>query len=229
VVVAWRGMGYNNRAVRLHSLAKILVRGHGGRLPGTQEELRSLPGIGRYTAAALLSSVHGLREPVVDVNVRRFFSRLLYRMPTLDAMAGEDTIWAAAFELLPSRRVYEWNQALMDFGALMCTSRHPACDRCPVKAPCMSRPMMRRVRRARRKTERTHLGVPYRIYRGRIVEHLRAVKPPRGLSDATLGRRVFRAYAASERKLLHALLTALERDGIVSLRRTGDGIRASLA
>jgi A/G-specific adenine glycosylase len=222
-------MGYNNRAVRLHSLARILVYRHGGRVPHTQEELLSLPGIGRYTAAALLSSVHGLREPVVDVNVRRFFSRLLHRMPTLDAMAGEDTIWADAFKLLPSRRVYDWNQALMDLGALVCTSRHPACDRCPVNALCMSRPMMRRVRSARRNTERTHLGVPYRIYRGRIVEHLRVVKPARGLSDAMLGRKVFRAYATSERKLLRTLLAALERDGIVSLRKTRNGIRASLA
>ena len=83
VIRAWRGMGYNNRAVRLHLLAQTVVNSHGGVLPRTEEELTLLPGIGRYTARALLSSVFHIPVPVVDVNVHRFFSRLFWPMRTL--------------------------------------------------------------------------------------------------------------------------------------------------
>jgi len=227
VVVAWRGMGYNNRAVRLHALARILVRKRGGRLPRTAEELVELPGIGRYTAAALLSSVHGAREPVVDVNVRRFYSRLLYRMPTLDAMAGEEGIWSDALEWLPSRNTYDWNQALMDIGALVCTARNPACGRCPVNSLCVSRPTMRRERRPGRKTEKLHRGVPLRIYRGRIVEQLRSV--PHGLTEKAISQAVFPSPTLIDESVVRRLLSALERDGLVSLKRSRGGIRASLA
>jgi A/G-specific adenine glycosylase len=229
VIVAWRGMGYNNRAVRLHALARILVHRHGGAIPRTQDELLELPGIGRYTAAALLSSVHGLREPVVDVNIRRVYSRILYRMPTFDAMAGEETIWADALELLPARRWYEWNQALMDLGATVCTARNPGCDLCPVRALCASRRTMRKTRSRRTRTEKTHLGLPHRIYRGRIVDQLRMAENARGMSPGALSRRVFPACTASDGELVRMLLAALERDGVVALRRTRNGVRASLA
>ena len=228
-IIAWRGMGYNSRAVRLHALTRTLLTQHRGRLPRTEEELRQLPGIGRYTASALLASVHGLPEPVVDVNIRRLLSRLLYSMPTLDAMAGEETIWSDARDLLPSRHAYEWNQALMDLGALVCTARGPACDRCPVHLQCTSRPTMRRVRTLHRRPEKSHRGIPHRIYRGRIVDHLRGTKSPTGVADDALGRKILPDYSPTDRQVLHLLLAGLERDGIVALRKTRGRIRASLA
>jgi A/G-specific adenine glycosylase len=227
VIVAWRGMGYNNRAVRLLALARHLVDRTQGRLPRTREELLELPGIGRYTAAAVLSSVYGAREPVVDVNVRRFFSRMLYRMPTLDAMAGESEIWNDALHLLPSGNPYRWNQALMDMGALVCTARNPSCDRCPVNSLCVSRPTMRRERRPARKVERSHRGIPLRIFRGRIVEQLR--NAPAGMPERAITGVVFPSPAPADRAVVRQLLSALERDGIVALRNTRGGLRASLA
>jgi A/G-specific adenine glycosylase len=229
VVIAWRGMGYNNRAVRLHALARTLKVRHSFVLPRTEVELRNLPGIGKYTAHAILSSVHGLAVPVVDINVRRFLSRLLYQMPTLDAMMDERRIWSDAQELLPSSRVYEWNQALMDIGALVCTARRPVCDFCPVGHRCQSRGTMRRIRSGSIRREKSHHGIPNRIYRGRIVDHLRTVRRRSGVSDRVLGRTILSAYGDSDREWLRGLLHSLERDGIVALRRTRGGIRAALA
>ena len=223
VVRAWQGMGYNNRAVRLHRLARTIMGDFHGRLPRTAAELRSLPGIGRYTAHAVLSSAFGVRVAIVDINVRRVLSRLFWRMPTTASMRSEAEVWTRADRVLPSGDVYGWNQALMDMGALVCTARQPRCGSCPVGRLCVSRARMRKPAEVRRTPQRSMRNIPNRIYRGKIVEMLRSHRRPVLLS--AVGPSILTGFASKHRSWLDGLVAGLERDGVI--RIAGNGSRAA--
>lgn len=135
---AWYPLGYNIRPVHLHGIAREAVARYGSRLPDDEAALRRLKGIGRYTAGAVLSFAYGKRAPILDTNVRRVLGRVFHgeegrRVPTAD-------LWRLAALLLPRRRVYDFNQALMDFGATWCTARKPLCPPCPMRRFCRSYP-----------------------------------------------------------------------------------------
>jgi A/G-specific adenine glycosylase len=130
VLALWSGLGYYRRARSLHAAAKELVERHDGRLPADARALRSLPGIGRYTAGAIASIAFGLREPVLDGNVRRVLARLF---------GTERGLWSLAAELADGPDPGELNQALMELGALVCTSRQPSCPACPLARSCRAR------------------------------------------------------------------------------------------
>ena len=217
VVRAWSGMGYNNRAVRLHRLAKVVMREHGGRIPESREALAHLPGVGRYTVHAIRSSAFGAQEAIVDVNVRRVLSRLFWRMPSTEALRNETEIWTLAEFLLPRRRAYPWNQTLMDFGATVCTARSPVCTSCPVRAECASAGRMDAPRRSRKGAEPSWRGIPNRIHRGRIIQRLREADS-RGISRNTLHRSI---PGNAPAPWFHAMLNDLERDGLIRLRASG--------
>ena len=231
VLLAWRGMGYNRRAVHLHNLARTLVERWRGNVPSDVESLMGLPGIGRYTAHALLSSVHAQRLPIVDVNVRRFLSRVFWPMSSTQSTKAEEEIWRVAGEILPSRSVYAWNQALMDIGATVCRARAPECTRCPVSGFCRSRRTMKQRSLARRQTERHRKGIPDRIYRGRIVEMLRGRGGRVVVTAAHLGRNIDPTYSPRDQAWLRQLLEKLAHEGIVRLhgQKRGAGLRISLA
>ena len=127
----WEGLGYYSRARNLHSAARIVCERHNGELPGHAEGLRALPGIGEYTAGAVASIAFQACEPVVDGNVRRVLHRLL-DAPRLAA----HSLRAAAKELVPADRPGDFNQALMELGALVCTPRAPRCSECPLRQQC---------------------------------------------------------------------------------------------
>jgi A/G-specific adenine glycosylase len=215
VVLAWRGLGYNNRAVRLHRLAGHLLDTYAGKLPSDFDTLLTLPGIGRYTAAALLTGVHGIDAPVVDVNIRRFLSRMFWTMRSTTEMRSGKEIETLSARLVPPRRGYDWTQALMDLGATVCTARAPQCHRCPVGALCLSRTTMVRDRVRLAKREPSMSGVPNRIYRGRIVEELRGNTGKKGIRLDLLGRRIHPAFALRHERWLLRLLGSLEKDGLV--------------
>ena len=220
VVMAWRGLGYNNRAVRLHRLSVIVTREHGGRFPGDLETLLTLPGIGRYTARAILAFAFRRPVPVVDVNIRRFLSRRFWRLQSPAATRREAEIWKIADSALPETRAYDWNQALMDLGATVCTARRPACAFCPVRRGCPSASFMRRRTAPRQKVEPSFAGIPNRIYRGRIIEVLRS--RGRGpLTIGTLGKRIFPGYSPRNRRWLASVLLSLSKDGLVRLASSG--------
>ena len=223
VTIAWRGMGYNNRAVRLHALARTLTHDHRAGLPNSVRELILLPGIGRYTAHALLCAVHGKSVPLVDINIRRLYSRLLYRMRTLSELREEREIWNVAGLMVPSRRAYDWNQALMDLGATICTARHPVCGECPVARFCRSRGAMRPAGRSVKKAEPGLRGIPNRIYRGRIIEELRRAGSGRGIVESRLGKRIHPGFAAAHAAWLRSLLRGLESDGLITVAPGRDG------
>jgi A/G-specific adenine glycosylase len=133
VLATWSGLGYYRRAGMLHSAAKIVVREYGGRFPTTAEGWRTLPGIGRYTAAAIASIAFDEPVAVVDGNVKRVLQRV-----SGTRLAGEE-LWDAANDLLNTKRPGDFNQAMMELGAIVCTPRAPACLTCPVVELCVTR------------------------------------------------------------------------------------------
>ncbi|HKB23756.1 MAG TPA: A/G-specific adenine glycosylase [Methylomirabilota bacterium] len=136
----WYPLGYNIRPVRLRAIAREAVARYGGRLPDTAEDLRRLPGVGRYTAGAILSFAYGRDAAVLDTNVRRVLGRVFLGPHGLARVRGEKALWDLAEALVPRGRAYDFNQALMDFGATWCTPRRPKCEPCVMKRACRSYP-----------------------------------------------------------------------------------------
>lgn len=136
VLSVWRGLGYYSRARNLHAAAVELVLRHKGKLPGTVDELRTLPGFGRYTAGAVASIAFGQEAPLVDGNVARVLSRLFEIEGAPNEKAREATLWAVAGVLVEGSRPGELNQALMELGATVCTPANPTCLLCPVRKEC---------------------------------------------------------------------------------------------
>lgn len=223
VVRAWETLGYNRRAVHLHALAQHVQRALGGVLPRTASELRRLPGIGPYTAAAVACFAFGEQVAAVDTNVRRVLGRIFLGQGT--GLPAEATARVLAQQVLPPGEAYSWNQALMDLGATLCTARRPACDRCPVAGPCAARPHLAQASLAElpglRRTRQERFEGSARFYRGRIIQVLRRLPPGRSISAEELGQRIRRDFAPDHRPWLDGLLRGLERDGLLVLEHSG--------
>jgi A/G-specific adenine glycosylase len=131
VVEEWAGLGYNRRAVNLHTCATIVRDRHGGVMPDDLDELLALPGVGPYTARAVLVFAFGRDVGLVDTNAGRFVARALAGRALSPREAQ-----ALADAAVPRGRGWEWGQAVFDLGATTCTKRAPACERCPVRASC---------------------------------------------------------------------------------------------
>ena len=132
VLTSWSGLGYYRRAENLKKAAAVLVRRHGGQLPGDHQALLALPGVGAYTAGALMSIAFGKSFPAVDGNVRRVLGRIF-------EVNSESDLRALAAQLVPQHEPGEFNQALMELGATLCTPLAPNCDSCPLSSHCASR------------------------------------------------------------------------------------------
>jgi A/G-specific adenine glycosylase len=139
VLRLWEGLGYYRRGRQLHAAAKVIVEKHAGEFPDTFDEVVALPGIGRYTAGAILSIGRDARLPILEANTIRVLSRLLAYAGDVYGGAGQKLLWEFAEELLPPRDVGHFNQALMELGALVCTPREPACLLCPLRELCPTR------------------------------------------------------------------------------------------
>ncbi|OQA43222.1 MAG: putative A/G-specific adenine glycosylase YfhQ [Chloroflexi bacterium ADurb.Bin325] len=142
VLKAWEGLGYYARGRNLHRAAQLIVARHGGQLPRDRAALRALPGIGRYTAGAILSLAYGQPEPALDGNVRRVLCRLCDVAEDPRQPAVEARLWEVAGALAaaaPPGRAGDLNEALMELGALVCTPGVPACDACPLAEQCRAR------------------------------------------------------------------------------------------
>jgi A/G-specific adenine glycosylase len=139
VLHAWQGLGYYSRARNLQRAAVLMVKEHAGRVPDAVEALRALPGIGPYSAGAIASIAYGKAEPLVDGNVIRVLARLfaLRGDPNKKPLKGE--IWAHARTLVPAQAPGDFNQALMELGATVCTPRSPRCEVCPLATECQAR------------------------------------------------------------------------------------------
>ena len=144
---AWEGMGYYARAANLHALAKQVAE-TGYRIPDDPEDLRTLPGVGRYTAGAVACFAYEKPVPTVDTNVRRVLERVFGNSKR--EMRNAE-LWGLASRLLPKdgKRAWRFNQALMELGALICTARKPKCPECPLRSDCLAVRSMERIRSPR--------------------------------------------------------------------------------
>jgi A/G-specific adenine glycosylase len=138
VLAAWEGLGYYSRARNLQRTAQVLITEYGGELPKDPTALRKLPGIGRYTAGAIASIAFSLDEPALDGNIRRVLARVFNVDLPARSPQGEKRLWELAEANLPSGHAGEYNQALMDLGATICTPRSPVCTECPLTGICLS-------------------------------------------------------------------------------------------
>ena len=132
----WEGLGYYRRARSMHAAAKKIVAEHGGKFPETFDEVLDLPGIGRYTAGAVLSISRDQRLPILEGNTQRVFSRWIsMRSPPMDSQPNR-LLWEIAETMLPRKEPGNFNQAAMELGALICTPKNPNCNQCPVRRHC---------------------------------------------------------------------------------------------
>lgn len=139
VLQYWEGLGYYRRARHLHQAAQLLVTQHDGEFPDNYSKVLALPGLGRYTAGAILSQAFEQRLPIVDANVARILCRLLAWTEPLEAKVTQTWLWDTATALLPNNHVGDFNQALMELGQTVCTVGEPSCLLCPLLQQCQGR------------------------------------------------------------------------------------------
>ncbi len=138
VLRRWEGLGYYRRARHLHAAAKQIVDDHHGQFPRDIKAVRDLPGIGRYTAGAILSIAFDDRHPILEANTVRLIARLIGYRGDPKSSAGQRVLWDAAERLLPRKKAGTFNQALMELGSLVCTPKSPQCMACPVANSCVA-------------------------------------------------------------------------------------------
>lgn len=136
VLKMWEGLGYYRRARQLHAAAQAIVENHGGKFPTSFEEVLALPGIGRYTAGAILSISQNQRLPIVEGNTIRLYARLLLMKSDPKASAEQKQLWRFAEAIVPAKRSGDFNQALMELGNRICKPKSPLCGSCPVSSFC---------------------------------------------------------------------------------------------
>jgi A/G-specific adenine glycosylase len=220
VIRAWSGMGYNKRALHLHQIARRVIDQYGGRLPQNVETLQQFPGIGRYTANAVACFAFGQQTATVDINEQRVLSRLFPQR------AQSADIWKLAERMLPKGKAFDWNQALMELGGIICTAANPQCPECPLKQYCPSAfSTMKKKKPLKRKSQTM---IPNRIYRGRVIEVLRMVAHHRSIEANQLAKLVKPDYSNRQKEWLDKLFDGLQRDGLIHIRYRNKKIYLSL-
>ena len=210
VLRAWQGLGYNRRAIALHEAARVIVADHGGEVPGDVDALRSLPGVGPYTAAAVASIAFGVPVVAMDTNIRRVAARVLHGLEP-DELSPAQLRGDAQAWLDPSDPG-AWNQAVMDVGASLCRPRSPRCGDCPLQEVCAFRAKGRQGRSSVR--PQPAFEGSFRQVRGSLVRAL-SRSGPRSLPALAvqLGEGSARLAEAADH---------LIRDGLLERTSTGE-------
>ena len=172
VLRQWEGLGYYARARNLHRAAQIIRDECGGKFPGTLEQIAALPGVGRYTAGAVFSFAYDLPAPIVDANIARVLSRIIYLRIPVDSAPGQAALWTTAEGLLPAENVRLYNNALMELGATVCRARAPQCLVCPVLSFCAAAPFDPErlpIKRARQATVAVTEDCAWTVDEGRLL------------------------------------------------------------
>jgi A/G-specific adenine glycosylase len=173
VLKTWEGAGYYARARNLHRAAQEIVARYGGKIPSTVEELLTLPGIGRYTAGAIASIAFHRDAPVLDGNVIRVLCRYFNMASDIKSSRTQKKLWQVMEMLLPHRRAGDFNQAMMELGATVCTPRNPQCVVCPLKRGCIARKKNIQeklpTKRAKKKLPHHQIGVGVIWKRGKLL------------------------------------------------------------
>lgn len=214
----WGDLGRYKRVVNLHRTARIVVRDFGGELPADVEVLRKLPGVGPYTAGAVACFAFGRDAAFFDTNMRRVLHRLFVGVDVPRPTAADREIRTLAEDLVPAGRGWEWNQGLMEFGALRCTARKPACDGCFLADVCRARAGIGAALAGLPRAKGT--GYRYedsnRYHRGRVLAQLRDAED--GIELRELGRRVRDGFRDEDLPWLRGVVESLERDGLAVVR-----------
>src|SRR5690554_6697710 len=221
VIRAWKGLGYNRRAVNLQRAAQA-VADAGGEFPQTVEGLLALPGIGPYTAGAIACFAYEQDVAFIDTNMRRVLHRIFVGVDVPKPTIPDKQVLEIAEHAIPAGQGWTWNQAIMEFGAIHCTARKPLCLTCPVQAQCNAFPDIQAAIAASGKAPRSK-GIPFeqtnRYFRGRIMDELRAHEGE-GVSLSEMGPAVKSSFATEDYQWLLELVTALEGDGLLVMEES---------
>ncbi len=180
VLAQWQGLGYYSRARNLHACAQAVISLHGGAFPRTAEQLQTLPGIGRSTAAAIAAFCFAERVAILDGNVKRVLGRVLAFKGDLASSAEEKKLWNIATQMLPAKGIESYTQGLMDLGSSICMSRSPDCAACPAGDMCAARregdPVRYPIRTKKLKRTRRENWWLWLEHEGRVLLHQRPHK-----------------------------------------------------
>ncbi|CAN5332647.1 A/G-specific adenine glycosylase [soil metagenome] len=221
VIRLWKGLGYNRRAVNLQRAARAVVE-RGGAFPESVAELLILPGIGPYTAGAIACFAFEQEVPFIDTNMRRVLHRLFLGSDVPRPTANDKVIISIAELVIPEGDGWRWNQALIEFGALQCTARTPACVICPLQQQCDAFPVVLTDIQDQARTRLASRGtaIPFqqsnRYFRGRIMDVLRD-REEHSIGLMELGPMVKPEFAPTDLPWLTELVIALERDGLTAI------------
>ena len=236
VISAWIPLGYNMRAIRLQSIARQVIEEYQGRIPDTIDELLKLKGVGRYTAGAIACFAYHKQVATVDTNIRRVLHRIFLGLEHPEPKANDAQMLDLAEQVLPQDEAYNWNQALMDLGATICTSNNPQCTRCPLQETCQAYTDMRQyslfpsgtvLRQLRKVAEKktSYQTQPFtssnRYFRGRIVAILRSLPPDERIPLGQLGPRIKPEFCADDLPWLQQIVAGLVRDGLLDSADNG--------
>ncbi len=238
VITVWASLGYNSRAVRLQSIARQVIADFGGQIPASVDELLQLKGIGPYTAGAIACFAYHQQVATVDTNIYRVLHRIFLGLEHPEPRITSEHMFTFAEQVLPPGEAYNWNQALMDLGATICTSANPQCARCPLQEQCQAyRDMsqyslfpggtvlrqLRKVAEPKGSYEAKPFTSTSRYFRGRIIDHLRSLTPDQRVTLAELGPILKSDYSEADSAWLLKLVQALAKDGLLDFQ--ADGIR----
>jgi A/G-specific adenine glycosylase len=216
----WEDLGRYRRVVYLHRTARIVMEEHDGKVPSNPEELVELPGIGPYTAGAVACFAHERDAAFLDTNMRRVLHRYFFGLKATTTATDKELLRVAG-ELVPPKRGWRWNQALMETGALVCTARRPRCEGCPLREGCRARveAMSAGWPKPERKTPARRYEDTNRYYRGRVLARLREASHAgsRGIALRELGRQIKQDFDEQDFRWLKAAVESLCADGLVKV------------
>jgi A/G-specific adenine glycosylase len=236
VISAWVPLGYNMRAVRLQSIARQVIAEYNGRIPDTVDDLLRLKGIGRYTAGAIACFAYHKQVATVDTNIRRVLHRIFLGLEYPKPKVKDTEMFTFAEQVLPVDEAYNWNQALMDLGATICTSNNPLCSDCPLQTTCTaytemgqhslfpSGTVLRQIRKVAEKKS-AYQTQPFtstnRYFRGRIVDLLRTIPAGQRITLTELGHQIKPTFCNDDLPWLEKIVAGLAKDGLLDYAEEG--------
>src|SRR5437763_1909247 len=236
VISVWAPLGYNRRAVNLQAIARQVVAEYHGRIPDSIDELIKLKGIGRYTAGAIACFAYHKQVATVDTNIRRVLHRVFLRLELPEPRLNDATMLTLAEQILPGGEAYNWNQAIMDLGATICSSSNPQCNRCPLQETCHayremgqyslfpSGTVLRQLRKVAEK-KADYQPQPFtstnRYFRGRIIDLLRTIPTGKRVSLADLGIYIKPTFNQDDLPWIRKLVDGLAKDGLLDCADEG--------
>jgi len=204
VINEWAGLGYNRRALYLHKFARAVVDKFAGKIPDNREQLMTLPGIGPYTSQAIRCFAFGKDVEVVDINIKRIYSRIFFR----GEGSGQE-LQNIARHLIPTGKGVEWNNALMDFGSMVCTDV-PKCTSCPLTEQCSAYKAGTPEKYVKPKQQSKFIG-SNRYYRSLVIKELRKDKE---FSSSIIGIKKLKPKEKTD-EWFNTIIESLENDGLI--------------